>query len=100
MEALVTLRLLLRPWRDSDIPPFAAMCADPRVMAHYPKLLSQGEATALAERIRAGMGEARPRTMGGRSARSGAIHRLCRTVRAELAGALHAMRRDRLALAL
>jgi RimJ/RimL family protein N-acetyltransferase len=55
MEALVTPRLVLRPWRDSDIPPFAAMCADPRVMAHYPKLLTQEEATALAERIRAGM---------------------------------------------
>lgn len=28
-----TPRLLLRPWRDSDFEPWAAMCADPRVMA-------------------------------------------------------------------
>ena len=31
------------------------MCADPRVMAHFPELLTRSEAEALVERIRAGM---------------------------------------------
>ncbi len=34
MTALVTPRLVLRQWRDDDIAPFAAICADPAVMAH------------------------------------------------------------------
>ncbi len=29
-----TERLTLRPWRDGDIGPFAALCSDPDVMAH------------------------------------------------------------------
>jgi RimJ/RimL family protein N-acetyltransferase len=34
--ALRTPRLLLREWRDEDREPFAAMCADPKVMRYYP----------------------------------------------------------------
>jgi RimJ/RimL family protein N-acetyltransferase len=32
--SLLTSRLLLRPWRDDDIPPFAEMSADPAVMEY------------------------------------------------------------------
>jgi ribosomal-protein-alanine N-acetyltransferase len=35
---LTTPRLRLRPWRESDLAPFAAMNADPRVMEHFPGL--------------------------------------------------------------
>jgi len=38
-HCLETERLLLRHWRDSDLDPFAALCADPRVMEHFPDLL-------------------------------------------------------------
>lgn len=46
-------RILLRPWRDADLEPFAAMGADPQVMAHFPGLLSRAESDAFVERIRA-----------------------------------------------
>ena len=39
-----TPRLLLRPWRDSDVEPWAAMCADPRVMATLGPLKDRAEA--------------------------------------------------------
>jgi RimJ/RimL family protein N-acetyltransferase len=32
MEPIETKRLLLRPWRDADLEPFAELNADPRVM--------------------------------------------------------------------
>src|SRR4029077_15040722 len=44
--------LRLRPWRDGDLPVFAAMNADPMVMAHFPNPLTRTESDALAERIR------------------------------------------------
>jgi ribosomal-protein-alanine N-acetyltransferase len=37
---LETPRLILRPWRDSDRAPFAAMSADPEVMAHLLAIVS------------------------------------------------------------
>lgn len=48
---ITTPRLLLRRWRKSDHDPFAAINADPRVMEHFPKLLTRGESDALVERI-------------------------------------------------
>lgn len=51
---LLTPRLKLRPWRDSDLAPFAAMNADPRVMEFFPKLLTRGESDARAASIREG----------------------------------------------
>jgi RimJ/RimL family protein N-acetyltransferase len=48
-----TERLWLRPWRDEDVEPFAALNADPRVMEHFPALLSRQETEALVARIRA-----------------------------------------------
>lgn len=48
-----TERLLLRPWRDEDLAPFARLNADTRVMEYLPKPLSRTESDALAARIRA-----------------------------------------------
>jgi ribosomal-protein-alanine N-acetyltransferase len=47
-----TERLILRPWRDEDLAPFAALNADPEVMEHFPSVLSREESDAQAERIR------------------------------------------------
>ena len=49
---LTTSRLLLRPWRDADLEPFAALNADPEVMAHFPKTLDRNESDQVAARIR------------------------------------------------
>lgn len=46
-----TQRLKLREWRESDLAPFAAMNADPRVMEHFPSLLTREESDAMAGRI-------------------------------------------------
>jgi 3-dehydroquinate dehydratase / shikimate dehydrogenase len=35
-----TKRLILRPWKESDLNPFAALNADPRVMKYFPKTLT------------------------------------------------------------
>ena len=48
---LHTPRLLLRPFRDSDLDPLAAMCADPVVMKHFPSLQSREDAEAMYGRI-------------------------------------------------
>jgi RimJ/RimL family protein N-acetyltransferase len=50
---LATPRLRLRPWRESDLEPFAVMNADPRVMEHLSGLKSREESDALAARIMA-----------------------------------------------
>lgn len=50
---LRTARLVLRPWREEDLAPFAAMNADPEVMEHFPSLLSRTESDAMATRIQA-----------------------------------------------
>jgi ribosomal-protein-alanine N-acetyltransferase len=50
---LTTTRLLLRPWRDDDLPAFAALNADARVMEFFPKRLTVAESDELAARIRA-----------------------------------------------
>jgi len=53
LTSLATARLLLRPWRDDDLPAYASMNADPRVMEHFPEVLSRAQSDAQAERIRA-----------------------------------------------
>jgi RimJ/RimL family protein N-acetyltransferase len=52
-----TSRLILREWRDSDLPPFAALNADPRVMEFLPKPLTREESDAFAARIREGFAQ-------------------------------------------
>ena len=51
MLTLETERLILRPWRDSDRVPFAALNADPKVMEFFPSVLTRQESDAQAERI-------------------------------------------------
>jgi RimJ/RimL family protein N-acetyltransferase len=47
-----TPRLLLCSWTQQDLPAFAAMNVDPRVMEYLPKTLTPVESDALAMRIR------------------------------------------------
>lgn len=49
--ALNTDRLILRSWRETDLAPFAALNADPRVMEYLPKVLSREESDIVAARI-------------------------------------------------
>jgi RimJ/RimL family protein N-acetyltransferase len=48
-----TSRLVLRQWRAADRAPFAAMNADPAVMAYFPAPLTRAESDALADVIEA-----------------------------------------------
>lgn len=50
---LRTPRLLLRPWRDDDLPSLTALNADPRVMEYFPAPLTPAESSAMLERLRA-----------------------------------------------
>jgi len=54
---LRTGRLVLRPWREEDLAPFAALNADPAVMEHFPAPLSRAESDAFAARVRREMDE-------------------------------------------
>ena len=47
---LTTPRLILRPWRDSDLAPFAAQNADPLVMAYFERTLTRAETAAAITR--------------------------------------------------
>jgi len=49
---LRTSRLALRAWKDEDLPAFAALNADPRVMEFFPGLLDRAASDAVATRIR------------------------------------------------
>jgi ribosomal-protein-alanine N-acetyltransferase len=51
--SLRTERLLLRPWEDDDVEPFAEMGQDPEVMVHMPGLLDPMQSQALVLRVRA-----------------------------------------------
>lgn len=46
-----TPRLILRGMRDSDLMPFAAMNADPRVMEYFPSPMTHDESEAMVRRI-------------------------------------------------
>lgn len=47
-----TDRLRLRQWKDSDLVPFSAMNADPRVMEFFPATLDGSASDALADKAR------------------------------------------------
>jgi len=49
---LRTERLVLRPWRDEDLEPFAALNADPRVMEFFPSRYTREESEQGMARIR------------------------------------------------
>lgn len=44
-------RLLLRPWKETDLEPFYQLNSDPEVMAFFPVTLSHKESDALAAEI-------------------------------------------------
>jgi RimJ/RimL family protein N-acetyltransferase len=50
--SLRTARLLLRPWRDSDLAAFAELNADPQVMEFFPAVLTRAESDEVAARVR------------------------------------------------
>lgn len=50
---LLTDRLLLRRWKPADREPFARINADPRVMEHFPALLTREESDAAIGRAEA-----------------------------------------------
>ena len=55
LHAPVTLRagrVTLRPWRDDDLEPCAAMNADPQVMQHFLAPLTRAQSDAFAARAR------------------------------------------------
>jgi RimJ/RimL family protein N-acetyltransferase len=47
---ITTPRLILRPWRDSDLVPFAEQNADPHTMRFFLKTLTRAESDAYAAR--------------------------------------------------
>ncbi|MEU4896440.1 GNAT family N-acetyltransferase [Streptomyces sp. NPDC044780] len=53
MRDLHTDRLVLRGWRKSDLDPWAAMNADPRVREYFPDILTREQSTASAARFQA-----------------------------------------------
>jgi RimJ/RimL family protein N-acetyltransferase/pimeloyl-ACP methyl ester carboxylesterase len=46
-----TRRLILRPWREEDLPAYATLNADPRVMEYFPSTLSKEESDRQARSI-------------------------------------------------
>ena len=57
MIYLETDRLRLRGWRKNDLQPFAALCADQRVMKYYPAVLSTEQSADFIERQRRSLEE-------------------------------------------
>ncbi len=55
ITTLRTERLVLRPWRDSDRAPFAAINADPKAMEYFPKTSTREESDIWVDRIVARM---------------------------------------------
>jgi len=47
-----TDRLVLRPWRDSDLEAFAALNTDPEVMRYFAGVLTRAESDAFVDRAR------------------------------------------------
>ncbi|MBP9842149.1 MAG: GNAT family N-acetyltransferase, partial [Simkaniaceae bacterium] len=39
MTIIKTTRLLLRPWKEEDLEPYAKLNSDPRVMKYFPSIL-------------------------------------------------------------
>ncbi len=53
MAELRTERLALRQWRPADRAPFAALNADPEVMAYFPAALTRKQSDALVDAVEA-----------------------------------------------
>lgn len=48
---LETPRLILRPWQEEDLEPFAKLNADSRVMEYFPSLLTKQESDQMVKKI-------------------------------------------------
>ena len=57
MPDLRTDRLILRPWRESDVQPWAAMNADPQVREYLGDVLTDEQSAASAARFQAQLDE-------------------------------------------
>jgi RimJ/RimL family protein N-acetyltransferase len=57
MTELRTERLILRPWRDTDLAPWAALNADPEVREHFPGVLTREQSDASVARFRSDLDE-------------------------------------------
>lgn len=57
VRELRTERLVLRQWGDADRDPWAALCADPRVMEHFPAPLTRAQADDFVDRQSAHLDE-------------------------------------------
>jgi RimJ/RimL family protein N-acetyltransferase len=57
MTELKTDRLLLRQWTDADREPYAALNADPVVMAHFPAPMTREMSDAMVDRLAADLDE-------------------------------------------
>ena len=100
MEPILELesaRLLLRQWRDEDLPEFAAMCADPQVMRYFPAPLSRLESASLIGRIRGHFAEHGFGLWALERKDTGAVHRVYRARRGRLRRAFHPGHGNRLA---
>lgn len=53
MTILKTKRLILRPWREEDLEPFAQLNADPKVREYFPSVLSKEESDQSAKKMQA-----------------------------------------------
>ncbi len=51
MSIIKTERLILRPWCEEDLAPFAAMNADQRVMKYFPSTINKEDSDAFARRM-------------------------------------------------
>lgn len=51
MMTLKTKRLILCPWKETDLAPFATLNADSRVMEYFPSTLSREESDQMAHRL-------------------------------------------------
>lgn len=50
MHTIATERLILRPWKETDLEPFAKMNADPKVMEFFPSTFSKEQSNSIARR--------------------------------------------------
>jgi RimJ/RimL family protein N-acetyltransferase len=57
ISELKTERLLLRQWRESDMPPWAAMNADPAVREFFPQVLTDEQSAGSVAAFRAELAE-------------------------------------------
>lgn len=56
-QIITTERLILRPWREEDLVPYAKMNADPRVMECFPATLTREESDQQAQKFQTKMQE-------------------------------------------